>query len=160
MQFDATLNLAWAVLGLFALVATVRVALRQRSLNSAPRWLLIVGLIVTALFPYISASDDILRLGNTEHSFNLAAAAHSASNDRAAISLAADSRRQSQNGERHQADDLLRLYETLDTPLVCRLVAITFYFLLISVIAALTCARATCVAPDVAGRSPPFAFAA
>lgn len=143
MQFDATLNIAWAVLGLFALTATARVALRERGRRNAPRWLLIVALIVTALFPYISASDDIVRMGHVPDAY--------ISDATASIS---DSHSQDKN--RNQTDDLLRLYETLDTPLVCRLIAIAFCFLLIAFILALNCARVTRTVPETAGRSPPL----
>jgi hypothetical protein len=147
VEFDSTLNLAWAILGLGALVATARVALREGSRQRVPRWLLVVGLIITALFPYISASDDILRLGQ-----GLAAPAGTVSG--AALS---ERRQQPTDRDRRQTDDLLRLYNTLDTPLECRLIAIKFDVLLVAFVLVVACRHISRIAPDVAGRSPPRA---
>ena len=152
MQFDATLNLAWAILGLFALTATGYVAITQNSRQRVPRGLLIVGLIVTALFPYISASDDILRLDAPR-------GLHATTPGVSTSSVANAAHHGSQNGNRHQVDDLLRLYETLDTPLVCRLAVLAFQFLLIALMLTIVCGRATRTVPEIAGRSPPLAAA-
>ena len=147
MKFDATLNLVWALSGFFALATTAHFALRQNSHRRASRWLLIVGLIVTSLFPYISASDDILRMG---HAGDLVATAASHSGSQVSNVTPA-----SPAGHSHQADDLLRLYETLDAPLICLLVAITLAFLFSALTVAAARARLTRVAPHIAGRSPP-----
>jgi hypothetical protein len=57
VRFDTALNLLWLLLGLLALVATVRVKQRCTILQ-----MLRVILVVAALFPFISASDDLLRI--------------------------------------------------------------------------------------------------
>ena len=67
MYFETSLNLVWLLLGLLALAGTIRSALKNVAVpRRAPAWLHVVGvaLIVAALFPYISATDDILRIEN------------------------------------------------------------------------------------------------
>ena len=128
----------WLFLGILALASTTRAAFRRpASIKRAPAWLHIVGvaLIVVALFPYISATDDVLRI---EHFNSQQNHQHSS--------------KQSQN------DDLIRLYETMDTPLVCRVseVALTFFF--ISLVFTPIAKLLDRIAPSEAGRSPPFAL--
>ncbi len=137
MYFETALNVVWLMLGLFALASTIRFALRPSTeLKRAPAWLHIVGvgLIIAALFPYISATDDVVRI---EH-FN---AQHDHGHP----------------GKRSHNDDLLRLYETMDTPLVCRApeVAIQFYFVALTFTPVLHASDR--IAPREAGRSPPVA---
>lgn len=134
MHFEAALNIVWLVLGVIALASTIRTAFRPSTVeNRAPAWLHIVGvaLIVIALFPYISATDDVLRI---EH-FNWQQNHHSS--------------KQSQN------DELMRLYEVMDSPLVCRVseIALTFFF--ISLVFTPVAAAIGRIAPLQAGRSPP-----
>lgn len=143
MQCDTTLNVVWAVLGLLALACTARAALRDNAGRNGPRWLLIVLLVSTALFPYISASDDILRIDQGP-----ATSVSSAASGRVSPG-------HSQSRSHHPLDDLLRLYETLDTPLIARLLAIVFTILLIAFVYAWNYTRAGRTIPDVAGRSPP-----
>ncbi len=134
MYFETALNVVWLSLGLCALAGAVRLAFRE----DAPRrqrcaWLHIVGvgLIVAALFPYISATDDVLR---AEH-FN---AQHS----------------QGHPGKTH-TDDLMRLYETMDTPLVCRATEVTMTLSFISLVFAPVLQLIDRITPFQAGRSPP-----
>lgn len=136
MHFEAALNLLWVSLGLIALANAIRTGLhRSAAGRRRPGWLHIVGvaLIVLALFPYISATDDVLRI---EH-FN------------------------AQQNPRHPAkqtqnDGLMLLYQTMDSPLVCRIaeVALTFFF--ISLIFTPLVALIHRSAPFEAGRSPPL----
>lgn len=140
MHFEAALNVLWLSLGLFALANTIRTALRRTAAGrEAPGWLHIVGvaLIVVALFPYISATDDVLRI---EH-FN---AQHDQANPDHA-----NQRKQTQN------DDLMRLYQTMDSPLVCRIpeLALTFFFISLTFTPTATLIDRS--APFEAGRSPP-----
>ncbi len=137
MYFETALNLVWLLLGLIALVSTIRFTLRPSvEPKRAPAWLHIVGvgLIVAALFPYISATDDVVRI---EH-FN---AQHDSGHP----------------GKRGHNDDLLRLYETMDTPLVCRTseVVVHFYFVALTFTPVLHALNR--IAPLAAGRSPPLA---
>ena len=123
------------VLGLVAVASTVRATLRE-SLNPkrAPAWLHIVGvgLIVAALFPYISATDDVLRV---EH--------FSAQHDH------------SHPGKQSRNQSLMRLYETMDNPLVCRSpeLAVTVFFIFLIFTPVLRVVYR--IAPLQAGRSPP-----
>lgn len=143
MQFDVTLNVAWLSLSLLALCIAARLAFRRDRPSRAPRWLLLVGvgLVVTSLFPYISASDDVVRM------------------DGSALQQASTGHQQTTtpSGERRN-QNLIRLYETMDAPLVCRIacVALTFYF--VALICTHTVQSIERTAPQLAGRSPPFAI--
>jgi hypothetical protein len=57
VRFDNALNLIWLSFGLLALLATVRSKKRRTGFQ-----VLGVTLVVTALFPFISASDDLVRI--------------------------------------------------------------------------------------------------
>jgi hypothetical protein len=137
VHLETTLNLAWLFLGIYALARVVRVTFGKAGCwTRKSRWLHTVGaaLVVVALFPYISATDDVLRI---EH-FN------------------------AQHDTRHpakqtQTDNLIRLYEAMDSPLIWPVseVALVFFFifLVFTPVAKLTAH----IAPLHAGRSPPFA---
>jgi hypothetical protein len=135
VHFDTALNLAWLLLGGLALARTVRVTLCQTDVTaSKSRCLHIVGvgLIVAALFPYISATDDVLRI---EHF-------------------------KAQHDSRHSTkqtpnDDLMRLYETTDSPLVCRVCRVALVLCFISIVFTPVARLIERIAPLHAGRSPP-----
>ena len=138
MQFDTALNVAWLLLGVLAFASTASATFSGRTVRTRKsRWLHIigVGMIVTALFPYISATDDVLRI---EH-FN---AQHSPGH----------SNKQSQN------DDLLRLYEVIDTAVVCQVAQVALVLLFISVIFTPVARLIERSTPMYAGRSPPLAI--
>ena len=127
--------MVWLVLGLVAVATTIRVTLRERAGSKhASAWLHIVGvgLIVAALFPYISATDDLLR---AQH-----------------FSAQQDHRHP---GKHSRTENLVRLYETIDNPLVCRSpeVAITIFFIFLIFTPVLRLVHR--IAPLQAGRSPP-----
>ena len=145
MHFDTALNIAWLLLGVGALVSTLCLT-GQRSLRrhseqclapkrrQMPQWLQLVGVasIVVALFPYISASDDVIRVAN------------------------AQSQTEHQSSSPHTpVTDLLRLYEVSDAPIVspvCSL-AITFvFFALFVTTEKIVACRST---PKPSGRGPP-----
>lgn len=135
MQFDTALNLVWLLLGIIALASTARVTLRRSSgPKRAPAWLHIigVGLIVAALFPYISATDDVLR---AEH-FN---SQHDGANP----------------GKQNRIDNLIRLYDAMDTPLLCETCEVVFTFFFFSLVFTPTIQAVNRVVPQQAGRSPP-----
>lgn len=136
MHFEAALNLVWLSLGVLAFAGAIHNTFRDSTgaEQRHRRWLHIVGvgLIVAALFPYISASDDILRV---EH-FN---AQH----------------QNGHSGKHSQNDDLIRLYETMDSPLVCRVCEIALTFCFISLIVTPVARQIDRIAPSEAGRSPP-----
>jgi hypothetical protein len=137
VHFDTILNLVWLSLGLLAFASAARAVLRQGyGRDSARAWLHVLGvaLIVAALFPYISATDDVLRI---EHFDTQQTQQHSHKNN--------------------HADNLMRLYEMLDSPLLCRTcqIAFTFTFILFTVLPVARLLER--VAPLAAGRSPPVA---
>jgi len=116
--------------GLYRHAAFRRKAVPRR----APAWLHIVGvgLIVAALFPYISATDDVVRI---EH-----------------FSSQHDSHH---TGKQTKTDDLVRLYEAMDTPLVCPVSEVALIFFFVSLVFAPLARLIEHIAPFEAGRSPP-----
>lgn len=141
MQFDAFLNVAWLSLGLVALCLTSRVAFRRDRPTRAPRWLLLVGvgLIIAALFPYISASDDVLRIDGSQQ-LEQTAGHH-------------DGTKAPKNSPR---DNLLRLYETMDAPLVCQVACLTLTFCFVAFVFSYGVRGVDRDTPGFAGRSPPY----
>ena len=136
MHFDAILNLAWLLLGIFTVARSTRLSFGTpggRARRS--RWLHIVGiaLILAALFPYISATDDVLRIEHFK--------AHH------------DSRHPT---KQTQNDNLVRLYETMDSPLVCPVSEFALVFFFISVVFTPVFRLIERIAPLHAGRSPPL----
>lgn len=139
MHFDQALNLLWVLLGFLALAGTGTAALRRApSQRRGSAWLHIVGvaLVVVALFPYFSATDDVLRV---EHFSQHEHADHP--------------------GKKSTNDSLMRLYQAMDTPLVCSTfgVYLTFLFAWFVVIPSLVSIERA--VPFRAGRSPPSALA-
>lgn len=136
MDFETALNVAWLLLGILALACTAHAAFRSPAVpRRAPAWLHVVGvgLIVAALFPYISATDDVVRI---EH-----------------FSSQHDSRHP---GKQTKTDDLIRLYETMDTPLVCPVSEVALILFFVSLVIAPLTALLEHFAPFEAGRSPPL----
>ena len=139
MQFETALNLAWLSLGLLALACTAHAVFRQKpEQRRAPAWLHIVGvgLIVAALFPYISATDDVLCI---EHFSSQHKSRHP--------------------GKQTKIDDLIRLYEVMDTPLACPVSQVALTFVFVSLVFAPFAPLSDRIAPMEAGRSPPFLHA-
>jgi hypothetical protein len=60
VRFDTALNLLWLLLGFSALLATLRTKQKRVGLQIVG-----VALVIAALFPFISASDDVLRIEQT-----------------------------------------------------------------------------------------------
>ncbi len=134
MHFDAALNCAWLLLGTVALASTIGAARFRSKTGLFPAWLQVVGVasVVLALFPYISATDDVLRIAN-----------------------AVPQSKQSPAGPRAPGSDLVRLYETADAPLVSQpcVLTVTFVFLcLVTVVRTIAIRRSV---PLQSGRSPP-----
>jgi hypothetical protein len=138
VHFDTTLNLVWALLGLLALSSTIRSEVFRRTRLHGPRWLHVVGvaLIVVALFPYISATDDILRIEHLNAELE-----HAHGNG-------------SSSGQK-QNDDLMRLYETMDSPLVASICQLIFTFCFFAFVVTVVLSTLSRSAPHGAGRSPP-----
>ena len=143
MRFETALNLLWLVPGLLALASTIRATLRQtRGVKRAPAWLHVVGvaLIVAALFPYISATDDLVRIDNfnSQHSPQ-----HGPQN------------KQGHSGKHGHSNELMWLYETMDSPLVCGVTEVALTFSLVWLVFTPVIRVMDRVAPFRAGRSPP-----
>ncbi|HEX4808619.1 MAG TPA: hypothetical protein VH325_06810 [Bryobacteraceae bacterium] len=141
MHLDTTLNLVWVLLGLLALGSAIRSEFFGAKRTRGPRWLHVAGvaLIVVALFPYISATDDILRIEHLSAQLD-----HS------------QSRSNSRTDGQKQNDDLIRLYETMDSPMVIRFCQLAFTFLFIAFVLTITLTTLSRTAPYCAGRSPPY----
>jgi hypothetical protein len=141
VHFDTALNLAWVLLGVIALAGTVRASVRRNRIHRCSVWLHVIGvaLIIAALFPYISATDDLVR------SEDLGAAHH---------------HNQSPFEKRNPNKNLIRLYETLDSPLACATCTLTVTFVAVWITLPSRIILDRRIAPALAGRSPPLAFAA
>jgi hypothetical protein len=91
-----------------------------------------VALIVAALFPYISATDDVLRIEQLN--------SHQSGTD---------------SSHRGPHDNLIRLYQTMDTPLVSDIKHVVLTLFFVSLVAAVISRTITRNAPFESGRSPP-----
>lgn len=144
MHFEAALNLLWVSLGLVALALTTRAALARRRKAKSSRqpsvWLHAIGvcLVVLTLFPYISATDDMVRI---EHFCAQAGCQHT-----------------SLPGKNDQTDNLVRLYQTMETSVVSTAPEVSLIFFFICLVFAPVPRPIERIQPREAGRSPP-AFA-
>lgn len=139
MQFETTLNVAWLLLGLIALACTAHSAFsRKPEERRAPSWLHIVGvgLIVAALFPYISATDDVVRIEHFSSQHN-----------------------NRHPGKQTKTDDLIRLYEAMDTAWVSPTYELPLVLFFVSLLFAPVVRLIERIAPMQAGRSPPVVAA-
>ncbi|MBV9532331.1 MAG: hypothetical protein JO283_15035 [Bradyrhizobium sp.] len=134
------MNLVWLLLGVLALAATIRARIRlarenaHRRCKTAPAWLHVCGtaLIVAALFPYISATDDVLRIQQL------------------------DSRHGQTNPVNpRSSDSLMRLYEAMDTPVVSKAPQIALVLFCVALFIAPVRALNSRSVPLPSGRSPP-----
>jgi hypothetical protein len=136
VHFDTALNLAWGILGLLALARTIRATFRRiPGANRAPACLHVVGvaLIVAALFPYISATDDVLRIDH----FN----------------AQQDHRHPT---KKHSNSDLIRLYEAMDTPVISPVVTLACTLFFVSLVILPVSALIDRNERFESGRSPPI----
>lgn len=134
MQFDVTLNVVWLVLGFAGFGMAVRTVVRSHR-SARRQWLLLVrvGLIIAALFPYISASDDVLRIDHDQ----------------------AQHQQHEKRSDRAQTDNLMRLYAAMDTPLICAGTGLVTTFRFIALVAPVSQSGIERCTPRCAGRSPP-----
>lgn len=136
MHFETALNVVWLVLGVLALAFTAHAALRRKGDGGhGPAWLHVVGvgLIVAALFPYISATDDVVRI---EHFHSQHGSHHS--------------------GKQSKTEDLIRLYEALETAWISPVAQIPLVFFFIALVFAPPTRLIERTGPLEAGRSPPL----
>jgi hypothetical protein len=145
VHFDTALNLVWALLGILAL-GSISHSNFYRKLEENRRskrlHLIGLGLIVVALFPYVSATDDVLRIEHyrSQHETAIQDNAHS----------------DTSTGSQGQIDDLMRLYEVMDSPLVCRVAEISFTLSFVALVFSPAVRLIYHFAPGCCGRSPPF----
>jgi hypothetical protein len=135
VSFETSLNLAWLLLGIIALTCTIR-STYSKQMFYVPRraWLHVVGtgLIVAALFPYISATDDVLRI---EHF--------------------SEQQKPAGTSQNSQTNDLMRLYQTLDTPVIAGTTQATLTFVFVMFVNTLLVQLIDRSTPLQSGRSPP-----
>jgi hypothetical protein len=133
VHFDTALNSIWFALGVLACAGAIRATRRFSGFRVAG----IVLVVAALLFPYISATDDVVRIEGLRGQ-----ASHSSSS------------------QRGPNDDLIRLYQTMDTPLVCAVVRLSLTLFFVLLIATSVVRRIDRSAPFESGRSPPrFLFA-
>jgi hypothetical protein len=136
--FDAILNTVWLLLGTIALAVIL-----ARTIKGSSRLLCCigVGLVVATLFPVISATDDVIRIQHLEGTHH----SHKG--------------RSETDSHKRTSDNLIRLYEAMESPLAATPVRISFSLFFIFLIVALCVlyARQRTVAPG--GRSPPSCLA-
>ena len=145
VHFDTALNLVWLLLGFFTLGSVGHaIFFRKAKETRQSKRLHVVGLglIVIALFPYISATDDVLRI---EHYQSQSQIAQEQVKEHSSTSSKGHS----------QMDDLLRLYEVMDSPLICRVCEISLTFIFIAFLFSRSIRLIDLSAPGCAGRSPP-----
>ena len=128
--------MVWLLLGAIALACTIRARSRgpvtQQRIGAAPLHVIGVALIVAALFPYISATDDVVRIQNFDQQHDTHHPAKTPQNQ-----------------------NLIRLYETMDTPLVCSVqeIQLVLFFFALVFASAVACVERS--RPSKSGRSPP-----
>jgi hypothetical protein len=128
VHFDTALNSIWFAMGALACAGASRATRRSSGFRVAG----IVLVVAALLFPYISATDDVVRIeglrGQSSHS---------------------------SSSQRGPTDDLIRLYQTMDTPLVCAVVRLSLTLFFVLLIATSVVRRIDRSAPFESGRSPP-----
>jgi hypothetical protein len=135
VSFESSLNLVWLLLGIIALTCTIRSTYSKRAFYLPRRpWLHVVGagLIVVALFPYISATDDVLR---NEH--------------------LSEQQKQTGTSRNSSTNDLMRLYQTLDTPVIADTKQATLTLVFVMLVSTLLVRLIDRSTPLQSGRSPP-----
>jgi hypothetical protein len=133
VHLDTALNSIWFAMGILACAGVIHATRRSSGFRMGG----VVLVVAALLFPYISATDDVVRIehlrGQSSHS---------------------------SSSQRGPNDDLIRLYQTMDTPLVCAVlrVSLTLFFVLLVGIPVVR--RIDRNEPFESGRSPPrFLFA-
>jgi len=128
VHFDAALNLVWFALGVLACAGAIRAARRYDGFRIAGTILIVAAL----LFPYISATDDVVRIEHLRGKINQSSSPHRTPND-----------------------DLIRLYQTMDTPLVAAVLKVLVSVFFVHLVVTSSARRIDRSAPFESGRSPP-----
>jgi hypothetical protein len=135
MTFDTALNALWVLLGAIALAWTLCAryrSARKRSVRATSLHVIRLALVLAALFPYVSATDDVVRIQTFDQQHDQG---HPVGQD--------------------QNKNLIRLYETMDTPLVCRVQEITFVLFFVALVITPVAECSSRSEPSESGRSPP-----
>jgi hypothetical protein len=139
VYFDTVLNVAWLLMGTLAFASTLlasrRVAPERKRLAG---WFQIVGVasIFVALFPYVSATDDVLCLEQWTQSEH-----------------------QQQDNGKH-GNNFQRLFETSNQSTVSRASSFAVTLTFVELVVVLTYRIISRSTPQSSGRSPPSAFVA
>lgn len=128
MHLDTALNLVWSALGILACAGAVRATRRYDGFRIAGAVLIVAAI----LFPYISATDDVVRIEHLRGQSSQSSSSHPSAND-----------------------DLIRLYQTMDTPLVSAVVRVSFILFFVLFVGIAVARRIDRSAPFQSGRSPP-----
>jgi len=135
VSFESSLNAVWLLLGVCALTGTIRFSYSKRAFQARDQsWLRVVcaSLIVAALFPYISATDDVLGIEHLN-----------------------EQQKQGGTTSTNQTNELMRLYQAIDTAVVTssRQATLTLFFVML--VGTLLIQVVERSAPIQSGRSPP-----
>jgi len=136
VAFESILNAAWLLMGIIALMVLCARSFKARNTLSC---CIGVALIAATLFPIISASDDVIRIQHLER-------AHEAGHNNT-------------SGHKRTTENLIRLYEAMESPLVPAAVRICFVLFFIFLMRPLCVANVQQRTMANGGRSPPAAFA-
>lgn len=131
--FESFFNSVWLILGFIALVFMLAQSAKGRAS------VLSAALIVTTLFPVISASDDVIRIEHLQRSH--------------------DTSPHKDNAHKRTSDNLIRLFETMESAVAVAAVEL-FFTLLFAFFVQFFCdpyTRRFAISPI--GRSPPVCFA-
>lgn len=133
VPFESTLNILWVTLGVAAVCAAWRAAYLRAASNRPKRFqVLCVVLVVAALFPFISSTDDIVRLQELR-----------------------TQQQQSGPADGRAHDNLVRLYEAMDAPIAGEFHRLVVTFSSVPLVSEPVQAVRDRAIPHTAGRSPP-----
>jgi hypothetical protein len=131
VPLESTLNALWASLGFLAIAGAIAAAcIRQNAARSKRLQVVCIALVVSALFPYISSTDDALRLQYL-------------------------SAQQSSSSENHGHDNLMRLYEATDAPIAGQIYSLAIALFTLYLVSYAVVSGLDRSIPQRAGRSPP-----
>jgi hypothetical protein len=137
VPFDLTLNLVWALLGAIALLIA-RADLKNRAASSFASRLfhfIRTALVVAALFPYISATDDMLQI---EH---------------VSAELGDHEKRPDHHSNGH---DLWRVFDSNESSVASSSFRLVIAFASVGIVIATVVRSLDSFSPTGSGRSPPI----
>jgi len=143
VAFESILNAAWLVMGIAALIVLCARSFKARNTVSC---CIGVALIAATLFPIISASDDVIRIQHLER-------AHQPGQN------SGQNKSGNTSGHKRTTENLIRLYEAMESPLVPVAVRVCFVLFFIFLVRPLCVANVLQRTMANGGRSPPVRFA-